>query len=71
MPKPPTKASGLDNASSSDSKRQLERLRAENADLTKDFLALKNDMRDLVESMKKANEKKPAASKAAKPEEGA
>lgn len=49
----PTRASGFDAGNGgSDAKRQLERLKAENAGLTKDFLSLKEEMRNLIESLK-------------------
>lgn len=57
MPKTPTQASGLDKISTSDSKRQIERLRAENAELTKSVIELQQTVRELIESSK-AKEKK-------------
>lgn len=59
MPPAPTKASGFDNISTSDSKRQMERLRAENAELTKTVIELQQTVRELADSMKK----KPVAKK--------
>lgn len=59
MPPAPTKASGLDSLSTSDSKRQMERLRAENAELTKSVIDLQQTVRELADAMKK----KPAGKK--------
>lgn len=54
----PTRASGFDaGTGGSDAKKQIERLKADNADLTKMLMGLKSEMRDLVESLKPAEKK--------------
>lgn len=64
-----TRASGFEaGAGKNDASRQLERLKAENADLVKTVMGLKEEMRTLVESLKADSGKK--GKRADKPDAG-
>lgn len=62
----PTKATGFDSISTSDSKRQMERLRADNAELTKTVIDLRSQLRELTDAVKSL-QKKPAKKEEAPP----
>jgi len=65
----PTRASGFDaGTGGSDAKKQIERLKADNADLNKMVMGLREEMRSLIESLKPAEKKSKKAEKPEAPE---